>query len=75
MNDATDRFETLLRHVLATEPEEIDCDEFLSRVAAFLESREDAADLPPEFRAVAQHLEVCPECRDEFDALVQLYEL
>ena len=71
MNDATDRLETLLRRVLATEPEEIDCDEFLSRVAAYLESREDAGELGPELHAVAKHLEVCPECHDEFEALVQ----
>ncbi|TFH20363.1 MAG: hypothetical protein E4H03_12355 [Myxococcales bacterium] len=60
----------LLRLVEATNAAEIDCEEFLARVGAVLESLEPGENIPPEFRAVAQHLQVCGECKEEFDALM-----
>lgn len=65
----------LLRSVEATEPEEIDCDEFLARVAPYLEQLESHETLSVEFGKTAQHLAVCPECREEFDALLRAYEI
>lgn len=64
----------LLRSLLATEPVEIDCDEVLTRIGAFLEARRGEATLPPELGAVAQHLEVCPECKEEFEALLRTFD-
>jgi hypothetical protein len=61
----------LLRVVLATDPVEIDCDVFLARVAAFLESLDPDDTMPAELKAVSQHLAVCAECREEFDALLR----
>lgn len=70
MKQSTERMRELLRLVMATEPVEVDCDGFLAHVGAFLESREQGAEVPPELRAVAQHLEVCAECKEEFEALL-----
>ena len=67
------QLQELLRVVAATEPREIDCEEFLSRVGVFLEGLEPASEPPPELRLVSQHLEVCSECREDFEALVELY--
>jgi hypothetical protein len=64
----------LLRAVMATAPEEIDCEEFLDRVGAFLEALGPDGWVPAELRAVSQHLEVCPECKEEFDALLKLHQ-
>lgn len=61
----------LLRVVLATDPVEIDCEEFLARVAAYLDSLGPDDDLPAELKEVSQHLAVCAECREEFDALLR----
>ncbi len=74
MTSPADRLETLLRLTLATEPKEIDCDELLARVSGYLESLKADAERPPELGAVAQHLAVCPECREEFEALLRAYE-
>jgi hypothetical protein len=63
----------LLKAVLSTEPEEIDCEEFLSRVAAYLETLERGTAPSPELRLVSQHLNVCPGCREEFQALLELH--
>lgn len=62
----------LLQSVAHTADEEIDCDAFLERVGAFLEHQREQGRLSPELRQVAQHVEVCPECREELEALVEL---
>ena len=67
------QLQELLRVVEATEPREIDCEEFLARVGAFLEGLERGGEPPPELRLVSQHLEICSECREEFDAMVELH--
>ena len=63
----------LLRVVAATEPQEIDCEEFLARVGAYLEEAKPTGEPPAELLQVAQHLEICSECREQFDALVELH--
>ncbi len=60
----------LLRIVAATKPQEINCEELLARVGTYLESSEQGCELSPELEEVAQHLEVCPECREEYEALL-----
>ena len=67
------QLEDLLRAVAVTAPEEIDCDEFLARVGAYLEGLERTGGHPPELEQVSHHLKVCPECREEFEALVALH--
>lgn len=74
MKPTREQLRELLRVIQATRPQEIDCQEFLARVAAFLEAREPGKPLPPELAAVAQHLEVCLECSEEFDALVAAHQ-
>lgn len=67
------QLQELLRVVAATEAREIDCEEFLARVGAFLEGLERGAEPPPELRVVSQHLEICTECREEYESLVDLH--
>lgn len=73
MKPTREQLQELLRTVAATAPREIDCEEFLDRVGAALEGLESGGEPPPELRLVSQHLEVCTECREEFDALVELH--
>jgi hypothetical protein len=63
----------LLRIVMATAPDEIDCDAFLDRVATYLEALGPDGEIPPDLQVVSQHLEVCSECKEEFDALLKLH--
>ena len=63
----------LLRIVAATDPRELNCEEFLARVGAYLEGLEQGSAPPPELSQVSRHLEVCPECHEEFEALVEVY--
>ena len=62
----------LARAIADTAEEEIDCEEMLARAAAFIEAvAEGDVDLPASLRVVAQHLRVCPECREEVELLLQ----
>lgn len=59
----------LLRMLEATAPEELDCSEFLHRVAGFVERLEPGAEPPPGYDDVIGHLRICVECREEFEVL------
>lgn len=59
----------LLQLIDVTSAEEIDCSEFLHRVAGYLERLGSDGVPPPGYEDVVQHLRVCPECLEEFEAL------
>lgn len=73
MTDKEKRLLELLDAVAETDAEEIDCDAFLDRVAGYVERLGPEEALSDEFRAVAKHIRICPECREEFEALLALY--
>ncbi len=64
-----DELRRLLELVLQTSERELDCDEFLERAAAYLDRAAASADTPL-FADVRAHLAVCPECLEEFEALL-----
>jgi hypothetical protein len=59
----------LLELLEVTTDEEIDCQKFLNRVAGYIERLGPDGTPPPGYEDVIQHLRVCPECCEEFDAL------
>jgi hypothetical protein len=67
-----DRFEWWLRNIYETQDEEISCTECFDLVSRFVEleiSGQDAAAVMP---AVKQHLNQCPACHAEYEALRDL---
>jgi len=54
-----------------TEAEEIDCAEFLERVAAFVERMGPDGTPPSGHEDLVQHLKICPECLEECQALLR----
>ena len=61
----------LLRMLAETEEQELSCDEVHLVLAEFTERQrrgEDVAHLMP---LVQKHLELCPDCREEHEALLQ----
>lgn len=61
----------LLRTLAMTADVEIDCDDCLATVAAYAES-ELAGKTPGEaFTQLQQHLGVCEDCREEYQALLE----
>ena len=71
MEPTREQLAALARQLASTAPEEIDCEAVLDRVAAYLEAKRSDMAIPPELEAVGQHLEVCPSCFEEFQALVR----
>ena len=53
-----------------TRPDEITCDEWLDRIAGYTDCRL-AGPPPPDGAALIEHhLAICPECKEEFEALL-----
>ncbi len=63
----------LLELIGDTQMAEIDCDEFLSRVPAYVEKLASGKLTQVGFEELAYHLKVCPECSEEFESLCSLY--
>lgn len=69
MKPNKERLVKLLQLLAITESEEIDCSQFLHRMAAYVE-RVDGGDGSPEGDAdVVHHLRICPECLEEYEML------
>ena len=59
----------LLRLVGLTEDAELNCDQCHSLVAEFAEQQLQGKTIHEGLQAVQQHLAVCGECREEYEAL------
>jgi len=69
LNDKQLRALLLATH--ETYDSEIDCDELLARLAAYVERRSPVPSADPrEFAEVEAHLRLCQTCREEWLALV-----
>jgi hypothetical protein len=55
-----------------THEEEIDCEGFLDRVAAYAEARAEGRALPASFAKVEAHERLCANCAEESRALVEM---
>ena len=72
MTLSNEQLETLLGLLHETEDCEIDCEAVLARAARFIEVAVGPdATLDVSLREVAQHLRVCPECREEIEAIIR----
>lgn len=62
---------TLLRMVAAGEQDPLDCDGCFEHLAEFAEKNLQNQELPAALQAVETHLEQCPCCEDEYQALLE----
>jgi len=60
----------LLKDLLATRDVEIGCDDCLMQVASYCETELAGKEVPEALRLVREHLEICPECHEEYQALL-----
>ena len=74
MNPNREQLVELARVLAETASHEINCEEVLDRIASYLEAHIAGQPLPTELSLVAQHLRVCPECHEQFQALVRSVE-
>jgi hypothetical protein len=60
----------LLEAALATRDVEIGCDDCLMQVASYCETELAGKEVPEALRLVREHLKICPECHEEYQALL-----
>ena len=61
----------LVRVVAETREEEIGCDECFEQVDRFVEMELSGLDPARAMPLIREHLEICGECREEFEALLR----
>jgi hypothetical protein len=70
MSLSPDELRELARFVLLTKPDEIGCDDWLGYAPSYAELVAARAPVPEPLRRAAEHLDTCPECAEEFRALL-----
>lgn len=65
------QFAGLLQMVLTVEPDALGCDDCFGRVAEYAEYQLAHRELPVALQAIGTHLQQCPCCRDEYQALLE----
>ncbi len=60
----------LLREIAEVRDEEIGCDECFEQVDRFIEMELSGLDAAQAMPLVQEHLEICGECREEYEALL-----
>ena len=63
------QIDALLRLVGRTEATELNCDQCLCLIAEFAEQQLQGKSIREGLHAIEQHLSVCGECREEYEAL------
>ncbi len=63
--------DSLMKLIGLTQDVELNCEQCLYLIAEFAERELAGKTLPAGLQAVEQHLSVCAECREEYEALQQ----
>ncbi len=64
----------VLEMLARTEPHEVSCNDVSSALAEFTEMHQRGEDVRHLMPLVHQHLGMCPECREEFEAVESAIE-
>lgn len=67
-----DQLRALARALERTEDHELDCDEYLNRLAAYAELRALGEPVPESFAPVLAHERLCANCAEETQALIDV---
>ncbi len=70
MSLSPDELRELARYLLLTRPDEIGCDDWLGYAPSYAELVAARQPVPDPLRRAAEHLDTCPECAEEFRALL-----
>lgn len=69
-----EHIDKLLNTVLRVSPDGIDCDHCMGQLHAFVDRELQGKEIPEALDAVRKHLEICQECREEYEALLAALE-
>jgi hypothetical protein len=65
-----DTFKALIGEITETREVEIGCDECFEQLDRFVETKLTGVNADQAMPLVQEHLEICGECREEFEALL-----
>jgi len=71
MSLSKDQLRSLLTQVICAQQDPLDCDRCYEHVAEFAEAELTGKPLCEALQAVRTHLQSCPCCRDEYNALME----
>ena len=74
MSLTPEEYRELAKYVLQTRPTEIGCDDWLGHAPRYAELMAAQQPVPESLRLAAEHLDVCPECAEEFRAVKEEVE-
>lgn len=74
MDDAQMKTVKMLDMIANTAEEELTCDEVFDLLDQFTEMAQRGEDVARLMPLVHQHLQMCPECKEEYDALLRILE-
>lgn len=65
-----EQIQTLVGLIATTESDKINCDECFGRIGEFAEYALESRDLSDGMKVIQRHLEQCPCCKGEYEALM-----
>ena len=72
MQIPVDKLKTMVRGVARTQETESSCDDVYQLLDEFTEAVAQGKDVAKLMPLVQQHIEMCPDCREEFEALLRV---
>jgi hypothetical protein len=69
-----DQAKKMLRMIEKTQDEELSCDEVSELLGVYAEKAARGEDVGDLFPLVEHHLELCPDCREEYEAVMRILE-
>jgi len=67
-----EKFQQMLKAIEQTRQDELSCDEVAALIAQFSEIVQDRGEADNLMPLIQHHLEMCSDCREEFEALLRI---
>jgi len=65
-----EQIQTLVSLIVTTEPDQISCDGCFGQIGEYAEIALEGRELPEGMKVIQRHLEQCPCCKGEYEALL-----
>ena len=74
MGQSADMMRKLMQMIARTQQRELDCGEVFAVLDIYTEAIVAGEDVSEEFALVIQHLDLCPDCLEEYEALLSVLQ-
>ncbi len=74
MNQSEDMMRKLIEQIARTQERELDCGEVFAVLDEYTEAIVAGHNVEEQFALVMQHLELCPDCLEEYEALLSVLQ-